>query len=96
MRRVDVLQKLRNHSADLRSMGVARIAVFGSAARNEAVSGSDIDILVEFDRAIGLLHFVHVKRYLEALLNARVDLVTTDALHPAIRDRILQEAINAA
>ena len=77
-------------------MGVSRIAVFGSAARNEAVSESDVDILVEFDRAVGLLHFVRVKRYLEGLLNARVDLVTTDALHPALRDRILREAINAA
>lgn len=77
-------------------MGVARIAVFGSAARNEAVPGSDIDILVDFDRAVGLLHFVRVKRYLEGLLDASVDLVTTDALHPALRERILREAINAA
>lgn len=34
-------------------MGVASLSVFGSAARGEATAGSDIDLLVEFDRSVG-------------------------------------------
>jgi len=52
--------------------------------------------LVEFNRRIGLLHFVRVQRYFETLLGCTVDLVTRDALHPALRDRILEEAVDVA
>jgi uncharacterized protein len=56
-------------------------------------STSDVDILVEFNRLVGLFEFVRLKMLLEELLNRKVDLVTPDALHPALRDRILSEAI---
>jgi len=63
-------------------MGVASLAIFGSAARDEAVAGSDIDLLIEFDRDIGVFHFFTVQHRLEEILNVpRVDMVQRGALH---------------
>ena len=53
-----------------------------------------MDLLVEFDRSIGLFHFFRVRR-LEQILGSRVDLVMRDAVKPQLRDRIFAEAIRA-
>ena len=85
---------LKRHQADLRQRGVKSLAVFGSLARGEATRTSDIDVLVEFDRPVGLFEFIRLKLYLEDLTRRRVDLVTPDALRPAMRAAILNEAVN--
>jgi predicted nucleotidyltransferase len=76
---------------------VARLAVFGSVARNEATAASDVDILVEFrpDARIGLFEFARLRRDLSEILGCEVDLVTPEALHPSMRESILREAIYA-
>jgi hypothetical protein len=95
MTRDDILAKLREHREDLTRLGVKSLALFGSAARNEASAASDVDLLVEFDRPVGLFHFIDVKDYLENLLGCRVDLVTRDALKPQLEPTILREAVHA-
>ncbi len=87
---------LGSHQADLRQRGVKRLAVFGSVARGEASSSSDIDVLVEFDRPVGLFEFIRLKLYLEDLSGCPVDLVTPDAIRPAMRASILSEAVYVA
>ncbi len=87
---------LKNHQADLRQRGVKSLAVFGSLVRGEATPASDIDLLVEFDRPVGLFEFIRLKLYLEELTGRRVDLVTPDALRPALRANILNEAVHVA
>lgn len=74
-----------------RDFGVTEIGVFGSCVRGEAVPGSDIDILVEFDRPPGFFRFLELEERLGEWLGARVDLVTRSALKPRIGRRILQE-----
>jgi predicted nucleotidyltransferase len=96
MNRDEILRLLRDSRAALDELGVKRVALFGSFARGEPSGGSDIDLLVEFRRPVGLLRFVHVKNVLEEILGRRVDLVTPDALHPALRDGVLAEAVDAA
>ncbi|MCA9439849.1 MAG: nucleotidyltransferase family protein, partial [Candidatus Omnitrophica bacterium] len=71
--------------------GVSKIGVFGSYGRNEATEESDIDLLVEFDRPIGLLKFIELEGQLGELLGGKVDLVTQAALKPHIGKRILDE-----
>jgi hypothetical protein len=78
-----------------RQFFVASLSVFGSAARNRLRKQSDIDLLVEFERPVGLFTFIRLKLYLENLLGRRVDLVTPAALRPELRQQILQEAIHA-
>lgn len=96
MRRDQILSVLREHQPELDSLGVSSLALFGSVARDEAGPESDVDILVEFDRPVGLFEFVRLQMRLEVLLGLPVDLVTPDALRQTMRDRILGEAVYAA
>jgi predicted nucleotidyltransferase len=85
---------LRRHRQDLaRDYGIRNIGVFGSCSRGEAGAGSDIDILVDFDRPIGFFRFLELEERLSQLLGAKVDLVSRDALKPHIGRRILKEAV---
>jgi predicted nucleotidyltransferase len=54
-----VLDTLRTHQSELRRLGVAHAAVFGSVARGEAGTDSDIDVLVDLDqdRALGVFEY---------------------------------------
>jgi hypothetical protein len=90
-----VLQILRVNHAEIASLGVKSPAIFGSVARKEAGPGSDIDLLVEFSRPVGLFDFIGVKEYLENLLGRPVDLVTMDAIRTGMKEKILSEAIYA-
>jgi hypothetical protein len=88
----EVTQKLAAQLATLRkTYGVKRIGLFGSVVRGEQHPGSDIDLLVEFVEPVGLFKFIELENRLSELLNARVDLVTPNALKPAIGERILSE-----
>ena len=95
MRRNIALRKLRALKPALARHNVRSIAVFGSVARDEAGDKSDIDLLVEFSKAPGLLDFVALQRELTKKLGRNVDLVTRDALHPRLKDSILAEAVYA-
>ncbi len=80
---------------ELAELGIRSLDIFGSVARGEAAPGSDVDLLVEFDRPIGLFHFFRAQRRLEQILGCRVDLVMRDAVRPQLRDRIFREAVRA-
>lgn len=96
MRRQEILDQLSTHSDEFHARGVKSVALFGSAARDEATDLSDIDLLVEFDRPTGLLGLIGLKHWLEEILHVeKVDLLTRDGLHPALKERILAEAIDA-
>jgi len=67
--------------------------VFGSVVKNEQHETSDVDTLVEFDKAVDLFAFVNLKNHLSDLLSINVDLVMKKALKPKIGQRILQEVV---
>lgn len=98
MTRDDILEKLAASRPELDQFHVESLSVFGSVARGEASDDSDVDVLVEFEpeAVVGMFEFVRLQRYLSELLGRRVDLATPDALHKALRDGILSEAIRAA
>jgi len=92
----DAIEIIRANQAALEQYQVRAMFLFGSVAREDVQPGSDVDILVDFepDARIGLFTFVRMQRLLSQLLGCPVDLVTRDAIHPALRDRILREAIH--
>ena len=72
--------------------GLQDVRIFGSMARGDADDASDVDLLVSLaphktGLALGAL-LVDV----EELLNRRVEVLTENSLHPAIRDQVLKEA----
>ncbi len=91
-----VLKALGARRTELRSHGVRSLLLFGSTARNEARSDSDVDLIVEFDHPVGFFALTRLQTDLERWLARRVDLLTADALRPEIRDRVLREALRAA
>ena len=94
MRGETVSVQLRESRATLEQLGVKSLALFGSSARDEARPDSDVDLLVEFSRPVGLFEFVRLKLVLEEILERRVDLVTPDALRESTKPEILKEAID--
>lgn len=90
-----VLELLRREGPRLRAeYHVASLALFGSVARGDASEASDVDLLVAFDRPVGLFHLVRTQEHLEALLGRPVDLVTSGGLRPRLRARIAREALH--
>jgi len=74
--------------------GIARLALFGSALRDDLRPDSDIDLLVEFEpgRTPGLLGISTIELELCGLLGRDVDLRTASDLSRHFRDRVSQEA----
>jgi uncharacterized protein len=99
MNRNEVLTIIAEHHEKLAGeFGVKSLALFGSVVRDEATPASDVDLLVEFDgRPVGLFHLSRTLHYLESILSvAKGDLVLRDSIKPALKERILREAIHAA
>jgi predicted nucleotidyltransferase len=96
MERDKIIALLKSHKRQLKKFGVRSVSIFGSIARNQVRKHSDVDLLVDFDRPIGLFEFARLKLYLEELLARKVDLVTPEALRKEFRESILREAIHAA
>ena len=94
--RDSILEILEINRDDLKTYGVESISLFGSVARGDSGPRSDVDLLVDVDDEVTLFGLSRLKHHLEDLLGMPVDLVTTDALRPRMRDSILAEAIRAA
>ena len=73
--------------------GAKNVRVFGSVAKGNATSGSDVDILVDLEPDRTLFDLGGLLMDLESLLGCRVDVVTEGSLHDRIRDKVKQEAI---
>lgn len=83
---------LRANGPQLRRFGVRRYGLFGSFARGEQHSGSDVDILVEFKAGQKSFdNFMRLAFFLEELLERKVELVTPESLSPHIGPHILRE-----
>ena len=76
--RTSILRALRKQLPVLSAQyGVAKMAVYGSFAKGMACKTSDVDILVELTRPLGL-EFVQLAFHLEKTLGRKVDLATFD------------------
>jgi len=93
--RDSILKTLAANRAAILRRGVRSLGLFGSAARGESHSESDLDFLVELDRK-SFDAYMEVKEFLEGLFNCSVDLVLLDALKPRLRQTILEETVHAA
>ena len=93
MRRDEAIARLRPRVAELRAMGVDHLSLFGSTARDDATSDSDVDVIVDFNGGATLDRYLDLKDRLETILGTRVDLVTRKALKPRLRAIVAAEAV---
>lgn len=72
--------------------GARNLRVFGSEARGEARSDSDLDLLVDMEPGRSLFDLVGFSQDLEDLLGRRVDVHTMGSLHPRILASVMADA----
>jgi hypothetical protein len=94
MTRDEVLAKLRALKPWLEEQGVSRMRLFGSHARDEAQPDSDVDLLVEFSKPVGLAFF-EIEEELGRRLGAPVTFASEERLNRVIRKHALADAIDA-
>jgi len=94
---MNAIEILKNNEELIKQKyGVKRIGIFGSFARNEEKEESDVDILVEFESDFETFdNYIELKYFLEDLFRRKVDLVTSEALRPQLKDEILKEVMYA-
>lgn len=98
MSRNEVIQKLKQHEAELRAAGIVHLHLHGSYARATQIEpSSDVDLIAEFDSAkrLTLLDLVGLENRLHELLGVRVDLSDATMLKEPVRQRAQREAVLA-
>lgn len=94
MKSKEVIQTLRTQKEELaKEFGVKSLQLFGSVARDEATTSSDVDLLVEFNRPMGYFGLFSLQDYLEKLLGCPVDLGTENSLRPRIKENIMRDLV---
>ncbi len=90
----EIKQTLLRHKNDLGSKyGITEIAVFGSYTDHTQSETSDVDIMVEFGEAPGLLKFIEIELYLEELIGKPVDLIRKKAIREELRTNIMKTSV---
>jgi predicted nucleotidyltransferase len=95
------LAVLRSHEAELRARGVETITLFGSLARGEATTSSDVDLAIHPGAGFSSGGFDHfgkleaLRDHLAGLLGRDVDLVEEPVVQPRLRRIIAEEGIRA-
>jgi predicted nucleotidyltransferase len=93
--RSDVLQTLSIHRNELKRLGVKSLRLFGSIARDEARSDSDLDFLVEFVSDPSFFELFEVQYFLEELFHCKIDLRMEESLKEHLREPVLKDVIHA-
>jgi hypothetical protein len=75
----------------LKARGATKVAVFGSYVRNEETPESDIDVMIDFKRPIGLFEFVKIERELEELIGVKIDLVMDGGISPLVEKYVMKD-----
>jgi predicted nucleotidyltransferase len=94
MDRNQIIDRLRQNTDAIRGMGAVSLYLFGSTARNQARSDSDVDLFIDYDpaRRFSLIDLVGIKQFLEEQMDTEIDITTRDSLHPLLKDDIERSA----
>jgi uncharacterized protein len=101
MKSEEIIAKLRAHEPELRAAGVISLALFGSIARDEQRSDSDVDVVVQLTSEAargGFAYFGRIdalSRQLEAILERQVDVVAEPVRKDRLRRSIEKDRIVA-
>lgn len=76
----------------LKKHGVKKASIFGSYARGEEKKNSDIDVLIQPTKGMGL-EFVGIKIELEDKLGRKIDLISYKGINPHLKKYILKDEV---
>ncbi len=94
MERDEATVRLSHHEAELKTLGVQRLYMFGSTARGDANADSDVDLFFDYEKgSLGLFQLMDVKERASTILGRKVDIMTRDSLHKTLRQRIEAAAV---
>ena len=95
MKREQIIDQLRQLTPLLRACGATGLCMYGSRARDDGDTGSDLDVFVEFQaqQRFSLLDLMKIKHQIEDETGLAVDITTRDSLHPLLREKIESEAV---
>jgi predicted nucleotidyltransferase len=93
----EVIATLRAREAVLRAAGIRALSLFGSVARGDARSDSDIDLAVEFDPAakVDLFRMIELELELGAVLGRRVEILPEPVESARLRSRVEKDRVRA-
>jgi len=91
MSKNDIVEIIRSKKRLMRSLGISKLSLFGSALYGTQDEKSDIDLLVQFEGSQSLFRIIKAQLELEKYLGKEVDLVTADSLSVYFRDKVLSE-----
>lgn len=95
MTREEIQRRIRSRQTELAELGVKSLELFGSAARNQHKKGSDVDLLVTFNRPVGFLRYFEIQEFLEDLLEAKkIDLVPRESVYDEFKADIFKDAVS--
>lgn len=72
---------------------ISRLVLFGSLARGDATSSSDVDLIADLPDEASLLDMVRIERELSKAIGRPVDLLTEESISPYIRRRIEEDRL---
>jgi len=83
VKRSEATRLLKQHEAEFRKLGVMRLYLFGSTARDEARTDSDVDLFFDHPRGeLGLYWLMDIKETAGKILGRCTDIMTRGSLHP--------------
>ncbi len=95
MNKTEAIAKLKDRAAAIKALGATSLYLFGSIARDEAKTSSDLDLFIDYDPdgRFNAFDLVGIKQFLEHELDVEVDITTRDGLHPMLRADIEESAV---
>lgn len=89
----NVLKELKKYKKSLfQKYGIKELAIFGSVSRGDFNEESDVDILVDFSKNIGI-EFIDLADELEEILHKKVDLVSKNGIKDKYYQSIKQDLV---